>query len=395
MRTNNYRRGQNVATGTSAALGVGKAAVGLGLIGKTTATGTALGGPVGAAAGLLAGVGATVFSALHGKSKRKDMEAQKNKEESAATATAIGNKKIADAMRDGARGGYSGDDVAGDSISLDSSNPIEPANPATPESTQANIAIDESADLAEIDSIVKGQEQSVLKSLNQSNANIEAGSKALDNATQDNSIASAMKWNANLNTASNLIGAATATAGIINSINSKPLEPLKAQVTKAPKEPSLVDDNTEAVRAMAESKIQGNLGSAEKQMLEMGVNPAMVQSIKTSQGNNASIDVNANLASNKHQIQATNAQIENQHEQFATSISAGNAQSINQVNQFNSQRQAMANGANAQALMQNIAALAGGMNNIGKGKLDKALMAKDLEMNKLQQDYMKSLIKRR
>lgn len=182
-----------------------------------------------------------------------------------------------------------------------------------------------------------------------------------------------------INAAGNLVNAGVSAIGLLSALNAKPVDPIQPHVAKAPKAPELVDDNTEAVRIAAQSKVQGNLGSAEKTMMEMGVNPAMVQSIKASQGNQADTEINANLAANKTQIQAANAQTVNQNNQLESQVSMNNAQAINQTNLVNSQRQAQANQFASQSMMQNLGALTTSMQNIGKGKLDSLLFQYDLD----------------
>ena len=182
-----------------------------------------------------------------------------------------------------------------------------------------------------------------------------------------------------INAAGNIINAGVSAIGLLSALNAKPVDPIQPHVAKAPKAPELVDDNTEAVRIAAQSKVQGNLGAAEKTMTEMGVNPAMVQSIKASQGNQADTEINANLATNKTQIQTANAQTMNQANQLESQVSMNNAQTINQTNLVNSQRQAQANQFASQSMMQNLGALTGSLQNLGKGKLDSLLFQYDLD----------------
>ena len=182
-----------------------------------------------------------------------------------------------------------------------------------------------------------------------------------------------------INAAGNFVNAGVSAIGLLSALNAKPVDPIQPHVVNAPKAPELVDDNTEAVRIAAQSKVQGNLGAAEKAMTEMGVNPAMVQSIKASQGNQADTEINANLAANKTQIQTANAQTMNQANQLESQVSMNYAQTINQTNLVNSQRQAQANQFASQSMMQNLGALTGSLQNLGKGKLDNLLFAYDLD----------------
>lgn len=353
----NLDTGRKVATGVSTAVGAAKAAVGLGLIAKTTAAGS-VAGPVGTAVGLLAGLTATGISAISNKKKKKRAKDKQEFEERSTIATELGAERTAEKeaqlRQKPAPYGMSHD----------------PDDPKVTDATTTASKLD-TADTG-----------------TGTGAKTGADTDSLVNPEVTNAMTTASK----LDTAGNLINSGVAIASLINSKNAKPVEKVHTQIAKAPKEPERIDDNTEAIRAMAQSQVQGNLGAAEKQMIEMGVNPAMVQSIKASQGNDASIGINANLAQNKHQIQAMNAQIGNQHEQFATQVGMQNAQAINQANQFNIQNQAQANQYNSQALMQSLAALGKSTSNIGKIKLDKALMYDDLEMNALQQAYYKKMM---
>ncbi len=423
----NLDTGRKVATGVGTAVGAAKAAVGLGLIAKTSAAGS-VAGPVGTAVGLIAGLGAAGIGAISGKKKKKRAEDKQKQEQRALTATELGAKRTAEKeaqlRQKPAPYGMSHD-------------PDDPANINTPllgedaatavttdniEPISGKYKIPEQVGLSEeqVKNIINPERQNTLNtiiskekegagelSLSDMYSNLEKQERditrrldALDipktevktDSLVNPEVTNAMTTASKLDTAGNLINSGVAIAGLINSMNAKPVEKVHTQIAKAPKEPERIDDNTEAIRAMAESQIQGNLGAAEKQMIEMGVNPAMAQSIKTSQGNDAALGINANLAQNKQAIQAANAQMGNQHEQFATQVGMQNAQAINQANQFNAQNQAMANQYNSQALMQSLAALGKSTSNIGRIKLDKALMYDDLEMNALQQAYFKKMM---
>lgn len=383
-RTKNYETARNVSSGVSTAAGLGATATALGLIGKTTAAGTAMGGPIGGAVGLIAGAAAAGFGALAGKGKKKDAEKEQAKAEADAATTAAGAERLLNQRRmDGARGGME--------LPVDDPHANEQAELRGDASLETEDAVDLASKTAPAATPAATPEVKTKTGAD----GADAGTGAVTENGLDPGVAGvtdAANFSSKVNTAGNLINTGAAVYGLINAARAKPVEEVQPQITKAPDAPSLVDDNTEAVRAMAESRVNQNLGAAERQMIESGVNPAMVQSIKASQANNASMDIASNLAQNKQQIAATNAQISNQHKQFGTQVSMQNAQAINQANQFNAQNQAAANQANMQSLMQNLAALSGGMQNMGKIRLDKANMVNDLELYNLQKKYYQKLI---
>lgn len=424
----NLDTGTKVATGVGAAVGVAKAAVGLGLIAKTTAAGSAIAGPIGTAAGLLAGLTAAGINAINSKKKEERAKDKEKFEEKSTIATEVGAERIAEKeaqlrQKPAPYGmSYDPDDPANintpllgedaaTAVTTDNREPISSKNeipgqvglseeqvkntinPASQNTLNTIISKEKEGagkpSLSDMYSNLDKQERDFYRRLDAIKIpKTEVKTDSLVNPE----VANAMNTASKLDAVGNLINSGVAIAGLINSMNAKPVEKVHTQIAKAPKEPERIDDNTEAIRAMAESQIQGNLGAAEKQMIEMGVNPAMAQSIKTSQGNQASLGINANLAQNKQAIQVANAQMGNQHEQFATQVGMQNAQSINQMGQFNAQNQAMANQYNSQALMQSLGALGKSTSNIGKIKLDKALMYGDLEMNALQQAYFKKMM---